>query len=48
MADIETYKIPFEYYNGEGSYVSPAEMSSETAARIRARNRKIGNKILGL
>ena len=43
MADAE-----FIYYNGEENFVSPAEMSSETAARIRARNRRIGHEVLGL
>ena len=47
MAGIETYKIPkFEYFQDEGNYVSPAEVSTETIDRIKAR--KIGNKILGL
>ena len=46
MANINTYKIPFEYYNGEGTYVSPAEVSEETIDRIKAR--RIGAKILGL
>ncbi len=46
MAGIETFRIPYEYYNGEGTYVSPAEVSTETIDRIKAR--KIGAKILGL
>lgn len=46
MANINTFKIPFEYYSGEGTYVSPAEVSKETIDRIKAR--KIGSEILGL
>jgi len=47
MAGIGTYKIPnFENYQDEGNYVSPAEVSTETIDRIKAR--RIGNKILGI
>ena len=41
---INTFQIPnYEYYNGEANYVSPAEISKESLARIK--NRKIGTKI---
>ena len=42
---INTFKIPtsYQYYEGEASYVSPAEVSDETLTRIK--NRRIGAKI---
>ena len=36
----------FELFSGEGTYVSPEEVSKETIDRIKAR--KIGSSILGL
>lgn len=40
---VNTFKIPnYEYYSGEASYVSPAEVSKESIERIK--NRKIGVK----
>ena len=45
-----TKNLKLEYYNGEENYVSPAEISTEAANRIRAR--KLGHgaleNILGL
>ena len=47
MAGIETFKIPgFEYYEGEGDYVSPDKVSKETLKRIKSR--QIGAIILGV
>ncbi len=41
---INTYQIPkYEYYDGEASYVSPAEVSNESLSRIK--KRKIGAKV---
>lgn len=40
---INTFKIPnFEYYSGEASYVSPAEVSKESIEKIKSRNIKLG------
>ena len=40
---INTYQIPnFEYYDGEASYVSPAEVSQESIQKIKSRNIKLG------
>lgn len=40
---INTYKIPnYEYYIREASYVSPAEVSSESIERIKRHNIKLG------
>ncbi len=47
MAGIETFKLPgYEFYESEGTYVSPTEVSKETISRIKSR--QIGAKILGL
>ncbi|MBR0242466.1 hypothetical protein IJQ51_00715 [Candidatus Saccharibacteria bacterium] len=42
---INTYKIPFQYFNNEAGTVSPTEISDETAERIK--NSRIGAKVLG-
>ena len=39
-------KTNYEFYRGEGTYISPEEIDHTTIARIKSR--KIGAKILGL
>ena len=43
MAERTHQTTRFEYYSGEATYVSPAEISDESLARIK--NRKIGAKL---
>ena len=43
---INTYKIPFQYFNNEADLVSPAEISEESAERIK--NSRIGAKVSGI
>lgn len=40
---INTFKIPYQYYNNEADLVSPAEISAESIDRIK--NSKIGAKV---
>lgn len=44
---METFQIPtYEYYENEGTYISPEEVDETTIDRIKSR--RIGAKILGL